>query len=398
MGSYRAMSTYGKEFQEIAHCGGQFTIDVSTGEGGRRMVQFGVQHSRPTPAAFFGVYALPQGIPVGTIRLGDMGSPWNPAPHPDSLPVFIASDSLGMFGHQCRRCKGYWRSKGAPSGWKMTCPYCGLRAEAHVFLTDGQTRYVAAWCELFRQAVSSDKDGQSIMDMDVVVDSASKDCEKPKFYYAEQSQQNKYECSACGESNDILGRYGYCSSCGTYNGLQELEGKIESVRERIETGGQREACVKDTVAAFDSFARQLAQQLAKRVPMKAARRSRWERALFHNLKPRAEELNTAFEIDIFEGLKPEEINFAVLMFHRRHVYEHNGGEVDEKYIRDSGDTTVRPKQVIRETPETASRITELVINMGRNLHKGFHEIFLVEETPIRWHRDTTRKPTDAVSI
>ena len=63
------------------------------------------------------------------------------------------------------------------------------------------------------------------------------------------------------------------------------------------------------------------------------------------------------------------------MFHRRHVYEHNGGEVDEKYIRDSGDTSVRLKQVIRENQASALRIAEIVRTMGRNIHKGFHEIF-----------------------
>jgi len=36
---------YGAEFQEIAHCGGQYTIDVRTENG--RGVSFGVQHSTP---------------------------------------------------------------------------------------------------------------------------------------------------------------------------------------------------------------------------------------------------------------------------------------------------------------------------------------------------------------
>jgi hypothetical protein len=42
------------------------------------------------------------------------------------------------------------------------------------------------------------------------------------------------------------------------------------------------------------------------------------------------------------------------MFMRRHVYEHNGGEVDQQYLDASGDTTVRLKQHIRETREGCS--------------------------------------------
>lgn len=195
------MSTYEKEFQEIGHCGGQFTANVKTAENGRRTIQFGWQHSRPTAAAIFAVYALPQGIPVGTIQLGGIGQPWNPPPTSGCWPIFIASDSLGMFGHYCQECCGYWRSKAAPSRWKMTCPYCGLRAESHAFLTEGQTKYVEACSELIEETLSTDKDGEFAIDMDQVADMVGKNCEKPKFYYTEESQQNKYECPSCGDWN-----------------------------------------------------------------------------------------------------------------------------------------------------------------------------------------------------
>jgi hypothetical protein len=278
-------SRYGQEFQEIGHCGGRFTVNIETIENGERTLQFGVIHSSPRPASMFAVYTLPQGIPVGTIQLGGIGTPWNPPPTADSLPVFIASDSQGMFGHECPKCKGYWRSKGTPDRWRMTCPYCGLRTYIHALLTEGQRQYVRAWCELIAQAVQSPDDNEYVLNMDEVADEVGKIGVKPKFYYAEESQQNKYTCSACGEANDILGRYGYCSGCGTHNGLHELEADIKRIRDRITNGQQHEACAKDAVAAFDSFARQIAKQLAKRIPMTPARRKDWERKLFHNLKP-----------------------------------------------------------------------------------------------------------------
>jgi len=234
--------------------------------------------------------------------------------------------------------------------------------------------------------MNSDKDGEYVVDMDEVADAVGKDCKKPEFYYAEESQQNKYECPACGAFNDILGRYGYCSSCGTHNGLYELEFEINHIRERIKTSADYDSCVKDAVAAFDSFARQIAKQLSRRIPMTSERRKFWEQRLFHNLKPCAVGLKDTFDIDTFKNMNEEEIEFAILMFHRRHVYEHNGGEVDEKYIRDSGDASVRPKQVIHETVETALRIAGLVLRMAQNIHRGFHTIFPPEEKPIRLHQ------------
>ena len=271
-----SVSRYGSEFQEITHCGGQFTVDIKTDMDGRRGIAFDFRSSRPNAAAFFAVYALPEGIAVGTIQLGGIGQPWNPAPLPNCLPIFIGSDSSGMFGHQCPKCKEYWRSRGAPSRWRMTCPYCGLRADCHSSLTEGQRKYISACIDLVQKAMESDHDGEHIVDMDQVADAVGNEGPKPKFYYAEETQQNQYTCSACGDVNDILGRYGYCSTCGTHNGLSELENETLSIKDRVNGGHQYEVFVKDAVSVFDGYARQIARQLASRIPMTPGRRNEWE--------------------------------------------------------------------------------------------------------------------------
>lgn len=205
-----------QDFQEVGHCGGKVTISVSTSSQGRRQVQLGVTHSAPTPASWFLIYAtLDGGVPVATVRLLGMGQPSDP-PMPDGcVPIFIASDVQSMWGHQCPRCNGYWRSSAAPSDWRMTCAYCGLRAPGHAFRTDGQRHYVGACCERINEFLDGEDDGDFVIDMDVVADAVGKDLEKPPFYYAEQSQQNEFVCEACRARNDILGRYGYCCSSGT---------------------------------------------------------------------------------------------------------------------------------------------------------------------------------------
>lgn len=376
------MFRFGKEFQEIGHCGGQLIVNLKSIDGGRRGIQFGIRHSRPTPASIFGIYALPQGIPVGNMDFGGMDDS-SSLPTRDCLPIFIASDSLGMFGHQCPRCKQYWRSNGAPSKWKMTCPYCGLRNETYFFRTDGQRRYIDAFCEFVKQAMESEADGEHIVDMDKVADAVGKEGEKPKFYYAEESQQNEYKCAYCDASNDILGRYGYCSVCGTHNGLTELGNELIGIRNGANESQQLETCLKDAISSFDSYARQIAKQLVTRIPMTPDRKKEWGKKLFHNLKPCAEALRTVFDIDMLKQLNQDDIAFAALMFCRRHVYEHNGGEVDERYIRESGDTSVRPKQMIRESRATVLRTADLVMKMGKNIHDGFHEIFAAEKIPLK---------------
>ena len=97
------------------------------------------------------------------------------------------------------------------------------------------------------------------------------------------------------------------------------------------------------------------------------------------------ELIGGFDIDICEGLTDGDIATATRMFQRRHVYEHNGGEVDEKYLRDSRDTSVRLKQTIRETQGAVHEFASLVLRIGRNFHCGFHDIYEPIKGPIERH-------------
>lgn len=369
-----------REFQEIAHCGGQVIFNVSSDGNGRRRYQVTFQGSRPVPMALYAIYALPQGIPVADLPMGGIGSPWPKPPVPGCVPVFIASDSEGRFGFQCPGCAQYWRAHGGAS----VCPYCGMRSDRHEFLTAAQRVYVHRYCEKLEEALSSDEDGAHVIDMDAVAEAAGKNVEKPPFYYAEQSQQKQFNCSACNEFNDILGRFAYCTVCGTRNDLSELEnGIIPAIRAELNQGGVPASCLKDIGSAFDTLVGQYTGQLIENRPMRSARRERISKMRFHDLATTRKELIGGFDIDICEGLTDQEIASATRFFQRRHVYEHNGGEVDEKYLRDSGDTSVRLKQTIRETQAGVHEFANQVLRMARNLHRGFHDIF----EPIKGHID-----------
>ena len=365
---------HSQDFQEIAHCGRKVTFSITTSGDGRRQYQIGIQHSAPVPAAFFAVYAIPQGVAVGNIQLGGIGDKWNAPPISGCYPVFIASDSEGMFGCNCPACSGYWRGRGEI----LHCPYCGIHAERYQFLTKAQQHYVAQYCELLGEAQDGE-DGEHLIDMDAVADATGKDVKKPPFYYSEEAQQTKFTCEACGQVSDILGTYGYCTTCNTRNDLQQLEAAIKLLCEHINGGGQHETCVKDLVALFDSFTNQLAKELLNYVPMTHARKNRIEKRSLHKLDSITKDFQDVFGIDILCGMSEGDVRFAILMFHRRNAYEHNGGEADEQYIIDSGDNLVRPKQALRETSESGHRLANLVRKMASNLHQQFHEIFPPEK-------------------
>ncbi|REE92660.1 hypothetical protein [Cupriavidus plantarum] len=372
-----------EEFEEIAHSGGRVTFNMITTETGGRTFDLRFESSRPVPMVMTGVYALPQGIPVGQIHMGGIGQQWNAPPFPDCLPVLISSDSEGKFGHTCPACQQYWRS----GPWPNLCPYCRTQSPGYNMLSNAQMRYVEHYCAVLINALHSGKDGAFVIDMDAVADAVGKDGEKPAFYVSEESQQHKFTCTACGEFNDILGRYGYCSTCGTHNGLADFrDGSIPSLRERLNSGHSPEDCVRDAVSAFDAYIAQIARQLAAGVPMVSFRKGRLTKQRFHDFADFRTIFEGWFGIEPSRGMKVPDQRFVERMFHRRHVYEHNGGEVDQKYIDDSGDTTVRIKQRIRETQADAHTLLGHLVRVVANVHDGFHELFPPLPKPMEAHK------------
>jgi len=377
------------EFRTIAHSGGKCTItvslDPSTGHKGYHLTW---NHCRPNAAGFFAVYALRPGLVVAQMMLGGIGSVHNPPPIPGCYPVFIGSDSEGKYGHKCPACTGYWRSEHA-----QFCPYCGFFGAVVEFMTDEQRAYVQQWCSKMDEALQTDAGGEYVIDLDAVADAADAAvAEKPAFYYAEQSQQNSYTCAACNAFNDILGTFGYCTECGTRNDLNIfLERTTPGLRSRVNSGGPYETCAKEAVAAFDSFVGQYVEQLVKRVPLTPGRKTRLQKGRFHDFQTVERNMREMFDISIAKDLTEDERAFAKLMFHRRHVYEHFGGEADQKYINDSGES-VRLGQALRESVETAHRIVGIVRKMASNVHAGFHEIFPVDQKPIDRYEKWKPKP------
>ena len=363
------------EFKEIAHCGGRITISVYTTSNGKKDYGLKFTSSRPNQANIATIYALPQGIPVEVCGFRGMTLP-EPPLH-GCLLIFLCSDQQGYFGHECPNCNQYWRSDGPSAVSNTICPYCANTGKSHIFLTKNQRNYIRQFCYLINESMSKTKG--FLIDMDKVADFSEKESEKPPFYYAEESQQKRFTCS-CNTFNDILGRFAYCCRCGEYNGVVELKSDIELIKSKYKSGNY-EDCLRNAVSSFDSILKHYLNQLVKRTPMTDRRKKCWNRT-FHNLKSIHKSLKEHFDIDIFSNFGEEDINFMKKMFHKRHVYEHKGGVVDQKYINDSEDKSVRLGQSIHETNDSISKALELILKMGENFHKGFHSIFPITRSQL----------------
>jgi hypothetical protein len=136
---------------------------------------------------------------------------------------------------------------------------------------------------------------------------------------------------------------------------------------------------------------QTGKELAKLVPMTNNRKSQLDGKPFHNLEKVGEILSNWFDIDIFAGVSAKERGLASRLFHRRHVYEHSAGVVDQKYIDNSGDTSVVSGQHIRETKEDLHILLNMLVKVARNTHNKFHEIFPPIPEPIRFYKENQER-------
>jgi hypothetical protein len=378
-----------EDFEEIAHCGGQATFHIRCDVDGQRSYSIGFRHRSPRPAAVIGIYALaPHGIPVADVQMGGIGQPGSPPLPKDCFLVFLGSDSHQRWGHQCPGCSGYFRNGNHSAVYPLTCPYCGLRDAAHCFLTDAQRAYVQHYLATLLGGLEELVPGMErelVIDMDAVVNQTA-DQPRPEFYYASETQQTRYTCEKCGEFNDIRGRYGYCASCGWRNNIATLKKSFAAMRESLNAGHlSPEATVRSAVSEFDACCRDIVVQLTRRIPMKPGRRSDLERLVFHDVEsPAIAAMKSLSDIDILRGLGGE-LRFLKMMMHRRHVFEHNAGVADERYVRMSGDPGAREGVLIRETQANAHRLINNLVRMAENLESDFHEIFSPTEWLIKHH-------------
>lgn len=382
------MTAYSDDFTEIAHCGGQATFAVRCDHNGRGSISAGFRGSSPTPISMITIYAtVPQGLSVSDVIMGGIGQGFEP-PCPDGcIAVFLGSDSHGKWGHQCPQCDGYFRNGHHPSVYQLTCPYCGSKSDAYHYLTDAHGRYIKHYISTYFEAIEANiepgTEKEFVIDMDAVA-IAEQGKKRPDFYYTSESQQTRFQCVKCDEFNDIRGLYGYCASCGCRNNQKALTEKFHQLRKDLVTRTMPpEGIISRAISTFDATCRDFVNQLKIRVPMKLARRNRLDRLVFHDIESATiDELKTAFEIDLLRGIDEVTTAFLRMMFERRHVYEHNGGVADKRYVERSGDTAWRVGDLIRETDQNAHQLLSMLPKMAQNCHDDFHEMFPLTEWPV----------------
>lgn len=358
-------------------------------ENGTTRYSAGIEYTEALPLSVYCIWATESGVPMGVADFEDINGT-KPPPY-GCFQVLVPTDQRAMWGRKCPKCSGYWRTNTPAFAASTVCCYCGSHFAAHECLSDAQLAYVREACSFYMEVLEQNKDGfykvstRTLLELGI---ERGMPTARPEFF-VERSKQTKFTCTSCGNLDDILGRYGFCSSCGTRNDAALLELDISALRNAVNSGGISPAtALKEAVDGFDVIGRNIARLLCKLVPMTARRRAQWQRSNFAQLDEVTNGLGSHFDIDLFRGIAESERAFARRMFHRRHLYTHRGGIADQKYLSESGDTGVEEGQLLKENQEDLHRLFGSVARMGRNLLIGFHELFPPNEAPIIRYRES----------
>jgi uncharacterized Zn finger protein (UPF0148 family) len=360
------------EFQEIAHSGGK--LELLFQEPDSVALQFSSGTAGGMGLFQVGVSLDGKILEYWPIRGMDMREPEPPS---SMVPAFIISDRERLYGRTCPKCRSYFRT--SSPGKIGICPYCAHRDRNIAFTTKNQLQFINKIRESF---IAAFKEKHSItIDLDKLADELPEN--RPAWVYSEERQQNAFQCPNCKTNYDILGEYAGCPNCGKRNSLQVFERRVTEVEQQF-TKADAELTVRHErevewekltrcISDFEAMARDIQSQLLL-LPATPKRKKDIESLSFQSILKANDCLREWFGFEMLFHFSDEDKIFLNRMFNRRHILIHNGGRIDQKYLDNTGDTSVRLNQQIVVRSSEIRRLIPLLKKCAEYLFQGFESI------------------------
>ena len=365
-----------EEFNEIALSGGKIEF-IKKGE--RVSIKF--THSNPVPVACFNANISRDGVYLieDTRTAVQIKDEFSISLNENPLTAYIISDSTGMLGRSCPTCKTYFRTDWF--GTKDThCPYCTHHGHKFKFMTRNQLKFLEEYRKVFLDAFK--QEDVSTIDLDEVIKKLSDN--KPEWYYVEEKQQMSIKCPECKTRFDILGIYGKCPRCQKSNHLIIISSKLDDLQSQynradvtIEDRYTRESEWKKllsfSVSEFEALANHLRKLLIS-IPAIPRRKSELTNLSFQNIIKANNCFLNWFGFEIFNNITTEDRYFINKMFNRRHLIIHKASVVDQEYLDNTSDKSVRFNQVIRVRSKEIKKLLPLIKQCSINIIQGIESI------------------------
>ena len=288
------------------------------------------------------------------------------------MKIKIQPDGEGYTGRECPACEKYFKIKfgtGLPGEVPCHCPYCNETASHNQFWTKQQIEYAksVALNEISSQLLGQMKKMERKPDRNafISIGISVKGSPVPIIHYLENELEEKVTCENCTMEYAIYGIFGYCPDCGVHNSKQMAIANFDLVLKMLDLASNADAdianklienALEDAISAFDGFGREHCSEISK--------------ISFQNIIKARERIQKEQNIDISDGITPEEWEFVSAQFQKRHLLAHKMGIVDEEYCRNTSTSSYQVGRKVTITPEDVKLLIGYLTKIGENIYNG----------------------------
>lgn len=314
-----------------------------------------------------------------------------------TVSVPVRTDDEGYLDRECPNEACLFQFKVFEQDWKdicrdeaIHCPLCGHQAPSKSWWTKEQIESAKeqaigvmtatinkSLADSARAFNRKQKPGFITMSMTVT---GGRDNHTVVPIAALEAMKLKIQCESCATRFAVVGSAFFCPSCGHNSverifedALRKVEAKIdnlETVRTAIESSVDKDTAevtcrslletgLNDCVVAFQKLMDSLYATIpnAKKPPFSVFQKLDAGSTLWK------EACGSGYE-DLIHQQELDELN---VYFQRRHLLSHTEGFVDERYIRNSGDSQYKVGQRIVVRERDVRRLVELVRNLSSKI-------------------------------
>ena len=310
--------------------------------------------------------------------------------------MHLQPDKDGNIDRACHRSNCLLKFKVNLDDWKnlfkdeaVHCPFCGYKVTSDMWDTPEQLKQleeqaIDSFTTELNKAIAKDvEDFNRAQSKNGFISMSMSFNGKTSFFdlpaKALEEMEQKIQCDKCGARYAVVGAAFYCPCCGKNSAKQIFNNTIEKVKAKIEnlplirseiSKNNKDDAVRICNSLLESSVSDLVvalQKLCEAVypTMKGSVKTN------QNEFQRIDESNNLWKnvcgYGYSDWLSTKEYSLLKKYFQQRHVFQHNDGVVDQKYIDKSQDKTYLVGQRLIVNESDIRTFSEIISKVGKEI-------------------------------
>lgn len=318
------------------------------------------------------------------------------------IPMTFKSDEKDYLDRQCpnEQCEyvfkvnmNDWKDKIEPQN-EVHCPMCGYTADTKHWYTYEQIDAMKENAQSYAVNMIYEKLNQSFSKLarstrnNKYVKITYKPGKKVTYKNNPIGQREEWNlditCEKCGTRYSVIGSAYFCPCCGHNSVERVFDDSVSSIEKMIESQDymREKLCEQFSIDEADNMCRSMLESSLGDIVsafQKFAKENLVQKTANDTSKIRVNDFqivekgSNLYEQHLSRGydkyLSKEELKQMNILFQKRHILEHNQGIVDEKYVKNSKDTSYKIGQRVVIKKEDTEQLLYIIKKLTAELRK-----------------------------